>query len=544
MKRSLSIQVVRVVSIVLFLASVTRGSPPQSAPCERWELSAPVPKQWDLFGSSVVLGSQDAWIGAARGYRPGEVHWFQRSGLQWLHVQRIKPIEGSDGDYFGSSVAVDGDRMVVGAYADSSLAYFAGSAYVFEKVGGSWVETAKLVAPQVGEGDFFGWSVAVSGDTVVVGVNSTTSPPNAQVAHVFVHNGAGWSHQAKLRGHDMMNGDNFGWAVAIEGQTVMVGAGLDDDLGTSSGSVYVFERTGTTWHEKAKLLASDGQSGARFGWSIALDGDRAVIGNTPSSHPIGAAYVFERINQNWVETAKLETSDVLASYGFGYSLALDGDRVAIGAGGLPSGSVYVFDLVGTTWNETAILRRIEHEGTFGRSISLAAGEVLIGSPYEYAPGFPGSASIYLLDQALATYCTAKPNSLGCLPAIGFFGCPAASVASGFEVFAGDVRNNKPGVLLYGTSGKATIPFSGGTLCVASPVKRTPAVSSGGNPPAYVCNGTYSIDMAAFAAGALGGNPEPALSIPGTVVTCQWWGRDHGASHGTTLSNGLEYTVIP
>ena len=116
------------------------------------------------------------------------------------------------------------------------------------------------------------------------------------------------------------------------------------------------------------------------------------------------------------------------------------------------------------------------------------------------------------------------------------------MASGFQVLATKIRHDKPGVLLYGTSGKANIPFSGGILCIAPPVKRTTVVNSQG--VAYGCLNSYSIDMAAFAAGALGGNPDPALSIPGTVVNCQWWGRDHPASFGTSLSNALEYTVIP
>ncbi len=145
-----------------------------------------------------------------------------------------------------------------------------------------------------------------------------------------------------------------------------------------------------------------------------------------------------------------------------------------------------------------------------------------------------------------TYCTAKLNSLFCLPAISFTGTPSAAATSGFTLTASNVINNKPGLLLYGTTGRAASPFGGGTLCVAATVRRTPGLSSGGNPPPNDCSGAYSIDMNAFASGNLGGNPFAALIVPGTVVDCQFWGRDSGfaAPNNVTLSNGLEYTVCP
>jgi subtilisin-like proprotein convertase family protein len=146
-----------------------------------------------------------------------------------------------------------------------------------------------------------------------------------------------------------------------------------------------------------------------------------------------------------------------------------------------------------------------------------------------------------------SYCTAKVNSLGCVPAIGASGAASATAGSGFLVTGSNVRNNKAGLLFYGTTGRAAIVFQGGTLCVKSPIKRTPASLSGGAPPpANDCSGVYSIDMNCFAVGSCGGSPLPALTVPGTVVDCQWWGRDPGfaAPNNTTLTNGLEYTVGP
>jgi hypothetical protein len=146
-----------------------------------------------------------------------------------------------------------------------------------------------------------------------------------------------------------------------------------------------------------------------------------------------------------------------------------------------------------------------------------------------------------------TYCTAKMNSVGCTPAIGFAGTPSIAAQSGFAVIGYNVRNQKSGLLFYGTTGQVGVPFQGGTLCVASPIRRTPAVSSGGAIlPLNNCSGIYAIDMNSFASGQLGGTPSPQLQVLGTLVSCQWWGRDPGfpAPNNTTLTNGLQYTVCP
>ncbi|HTF88321.1 MAG TPA: VCBS repeat-containing protein, partial [Planctomycetota bacterium] len=122
----------------------------------------------------------------------------------------------------------------------------------------------------------------------------------------------------------------------------------------------------------------------------------------------------------------------------------------------------------------------------------------------------------------STYCTAKLNSLGCLPSIGWSGFPSASSSSGFTIHAANVRNRKPGLLLYG-GGRNAVPFSSGVLCLRSPFQRSIAVQSGGSPSGNDCTGVYQLDMNAFASGALGGNPSPVLSVVGRAIACQFWG---------------------
>ena len=145
------------------------------------------------------------------------------------------------------------------------------------------------------------------------------------------------------------------------------------------------------------------------------------------------------------------------------------------------------------------------------------------------------------------YCTAKQNSIGCTPAIGFIGQASATAGTGFLVRSVNNLNQKPGLLLYGTTGQAVNPFGGGLLCINAPLRRSvPLVSSGAPPPPLDCSGVYAIDMNAFAVGSLGGNPAPSLSVIGTTVDCQFWGRDQGfaAPNNVSLSDALEYQIGP
>jgi MYXO-CTERM domain-containing protein len=273
----------------------------------------------------------------------------------FVEQAKLTASDGAAGDGFGVSVAVSGDTVVVGAVLDDINANAdQGSAYVFVKPVGGWATTstfnAKLTASDGAAGDLFGISVGVSGDTVVVGafLHDIGANLNQGSAYVFVKPGGGWAgaltETAKLTASDGAGGDRFGGSVAVSGDTVVVGALLDDiGANTNQGSAYVFVKPGGGWAgaltETAKLTASDGAAGDRFGGSVAVSGDTVVVGalldDIGANSDQGSAYVFVKPGGGWTTTstfnAKLTASDGAASDNFGFSVAVSGDTVVVGA---------------------------------------------------------------------------------------------------------------------------------------------------------------------------------------------------------------------
>ena len=187
--------------------------------------------------------------------------------------------DGAEGDSFGNSVALDGDTALVGAYRDNDRGLSSGSAYFFTRSGGLWTQQQKLTASDGAEGDSFGNSVALDGDTALVGAYiDDDRGSESGSAYFFTRSGGVWTQQQKLTASDGAEGDSFGSSVALDGDTALVGAYGDDDLGSNSGSAYIFTRSGGVWTQQAKLTALDGAAWDSFGYSVALDGDTVLVG--------------------------------------------------------------------------------------------------------------------------------------------------------------------------------------------------------------------------------------------------------------------------
>ncbi|MFH0908408.1 MAG: hypothetical protein V1929_06580, partial [bacterium] len=307
----------------------------------------------DLFGASVTVAGDVVVIGAyGDETNRGSAYVYERNvgGTNvWGEVKKLTASDGATNDHFGASLAVAGDAVVIGAYGDETNR---GSAYVYERnVGGTnvWGEVKKLTASDGATNDLFGASVAVAGDAVVIGARGDETDRGS--AYVYERNVGGtnvWGEVKKLTASDGAVSDKFGWSIAVAGDVVMIGAQGDD---SSKGAAYVYERNvgGTnTWGQVKKLTASDGAASDQFGVAVAVAGDVVVVGANGDDASKGASYLYERNaggTNAWGQVKKLTASDGVAGDDFGYSVAVAGDVVVVGAfsDDAIKGSAYVYE---------------------------------------------------------------------------------------------------------------------------------------------------------------------------------------------------------
>ncbi|WP_168433158.1 FG-GAP repeat protein [Pontiella sulfatireligans] len=405
---------------------------------------------------------------------PGEVPQ-ELSAEDWTAIQEayLKASNTDAGDHFGCSVDFSGDTAVVGARRESSSATavngnqadngaeWAGAAYVFVRSGTNWQQQAYLKPSNTDAYDWFGNKVAISGNTIVIGganedsiakgVNGNQTDNSASgsgAAYVFVRSGTNWSQQAYLKASNTQANDRFSYSVAISGDTIVVGADSEDSNASgvngvesdnsaiSSGATYVFGRNGSNWCQQAYLKASNTEAYDRFGYSVAISGDTIVVGayaedsnasgvngnqNDNNASGSGAAYVFVRNGTNWLQQAYLKASNTEEGDSFGCSAAILGDTILVGAenedsatsgmGGNPSdnsatsaGAAYVYVRTGTNWNLQAYIKASDTQAgdVFGRSVAMSGNNMVIGAPGEDSGGTSAGAA-YVYERTATTW---------------------------------------------------------------------------------------------------------------------------------------------
>ena len=372
----------------------------------------------DFFGFNVALSGDTAVIGATkvdddiRGVDVGAAYVFTRSGNSWHQQAKLTADDGAAKDEFGGKVALSGDTAVIGAIFQDDKGDNSGSAYVFTRSGTTWSQQVKLTAADGAEGDAFGQSIALSGDTVVIGAPHDDEKGNdAGSVYVFTRSGTTWSQQVKLTAADGVAGDVFGISIAFSGDTIVIGADLNDEKALNAGAVYVFTRSGSSWSQQAKITAADGAETDIFGVRVALSGDTILISARRDDDDVmgidaGSAYIFTRTGTTWQQQIKLTASDGAADDRFGRSVALVADTAVIGAmfqddKGDNSGSAYVFTRSGTTWSQQVKLTAADGaEGdVFGWSVALSDDTAVITATRDDDKGNEsGSAYVFEINR--------------------------------------------------------------------------------------------------------------------------------------------------
>ena len=496
-------------TVVLLLAMAAPAASALESPptleYDAWGLSAMDTETGDRFGSAVAVWGDLAIIGAPQeNDGQGAAYIFQRVGPSWIQRAKLTAVGGAAQDAFGFSVAISGGTALVGAPGDDEMGLNSGSAYIFTGSGDSWSPRSKFTASDGAADDHFGFSVAISGGTALVGATGDDDEgPNAGAAYVFTGSGAWWKEKAKLTAEDGGIEDAFGCSLALSGGTALIGAPfVDSGVYEDSGAAYIFTGSGDSWSQRATLTASEGDDWDTFGVSVALSDGTALIGASGDDDMglnSGSAYVFTGAGASWSQRAKLHDPDGVDYDQFGHPVALSGGTAVVGATGYDGhrGAAHVFTGAGSSWTRRI---RLTHPGggavydAFGYSVAVSGGMTIVGvvlddTPrgtdagsavaYTFASSFlPGASRIAGTNRYLTAVAASKQ---------GFpTGAPAVVIATG---------ENWPDAL----GGSALAGAAYGPLLLtrkdAMPAEVTAEIKRLGAVKAYVLGSTASVSSA-------------------------------------------------
>ncbi|MCO5213329.1 MAG: hypothetical protein M9936_26805, partial [Caldilinea sp.] len=509
----------------------------------------------------------------------------------------LKASNAEADDRFGWAVGISGDTLVVGAYEEASnatgvdgnqsdnSAYDAGAAYVFVRnAEGVWSQQAYLKASNAEADDQFGIAVAISGDTVVVGARyeassaigvdgneSDNSAPYSGAAYVFVRSGVTWSQQAYLKASNAGANDYFGSAVAISGNTVVVGAysedssiagGESNNSATDAGAVYVFVRSGVTWSQQAFLKASNAESpsgfGDGFGSAVAISGDTLVAaaynedsnatgvnGNQTNNlaSNSGAAYIFTRDGTGaWSQQAYLKASNTGASDMFGIAVAISGDTAVVGASSEDStvaggqsnndaanaGAAYVFTRDGTgAWSQQAFLKasNAQAQDIFGSSVAVSGDTLIVGAYYEASSADGGESDNSTSYSGAAYVFTRSGVTWNQQP---YLKASNAGIGDNFGY---------------------AVAIDGDSLAVAAPQERSSATGVGGDQDDDSAFGAGAVYISAFVVPpapdvTLAKTVTPASAQPGQAITytLTFSNAGNGTATGVVITDSVPVSV--
>ena len=412
------------------------------------KLVASDPGAGDFFGVDAALAGDTLIVGAnvddhSGFFDNGSAYVYVRSGTSWSEQAQLTPLDPASIARFGNAVVASGDMAVVGAPAavEPFPALTSGALYVFERSGSSWSQTAKLLASDAGNHDYLGADLDLSEDSLIVGARQDdhSGLKDAGAAYVFVRTAGVWTEEAKLTAADAAAFEFFGYGVALRGDTALVGAIAVDlpGAGSAVGSAYVFRRSGGTWSQEAKLTPSDGASFDNFGAQVTLaDEDTAIVGafthDALGLPDAGAVYVFTRSGGSWSQTAKITASDAAQADSFGNAVEASGDVLLVGArqhehtGLLNAGATYVFRRTGGVWVEQTELFVDDPAAgdQLGVGLALENDSVVVGSIRNDHAGLTNAGASYvfrLVDCGLSVPSAevvrpgTPPNPLALLP---------------------------------------------------------------------------------------------------------------------------------
>ena len=373
-----------------------------------------------LDGDTLAVGASFADVGTKASQ--GAVYVFTRNGASWTFQQKLTANDGVAGNYFGQALALSGNTLAVGAHYNSSGNFTAmGAVYVFTRTGTVWTQQPKIIPNGGTAFNFFGYAVALSGDTLAVGAVGANAEKGA--VYIYTRTAGGWTPQPPLSANDGAPGDHFGNAVALDGDTLAVGAS-SDSTGTVAGhgAAYVFTRSGTVWTQAPKITGPDGETQDYFGHAVALHGDTlavsAVRDNVGMNPDQGSIYVFGRVGTSWSFRQQLTAHDGVAQQSFGSGLALSGDTLVVGAErdviGTKSnqGSAYVFTRFGG-WAFQQKLTASDGTGDdyFGSAVALNGASIAVGATGDNIGTTVDQGSAYVFAAPACPAFTLQPATL-------------------------------------------------------------------------------------------------------------------------------------